>query len=158
MTGPTTRSRAQQDEGSSPPQSRFTSVANLYPQKDQAEPSSRPGPQGGQHEEQLPPPPTMAKVLMQIEHNRMDQTRILKQIARNTSSAPVPARKTGGHRAQGGLAEFQRTNPPVFSSSEDPMEAEDWLRNIEKKLLIAQCSEREKVLFASYQLDGAASA
>ena len=58
---------------------------------------------------------------------------------------------------QGSLADFQRTNPPVFSSSQNPMEAEDWLRDIEKSLLIAQCSEREKVLFASYQLKGAAS-
>lgn len=38
------------------------------------------------------------------------------------------------------------------------MEAEDWLRAIEKKMLIAQCSKIEKVLFASYQLDGVASA
>ena len=37
------------------------------------------------------------------------------------------------------------------------MEAADWLREIEKKLTIAQCSEREKVLYASYQLTGPAS-
>jgi hypothetical protein len=28
------------------------------------------------------------------------------------------------------------------------MEAEDWLESIEKKLHIAQCSDRKKVLFA----------
>jgi hypothetical protein len=28
------------------------------------------------------------------------------------------------------------------------MEAEDWLESIEKKLQIAQCSHRKKVLFA----------
>ena len=36
-------------------------------------------------EEELPPPPTFADVLLQIERNRMDQTRILEAIARNTS-------------------------------------------------------------------------
>jgi hypothetical protein len=34
------------------------------------------------------------------------------------------------------------------------MEAEDWLRSIEKKLEIAQCTDQEKVLFAAHQLFG----
>jgi hypothetical protein len=37
------------------------------------------------------------------------------------------------------------------------MEAEDWLRGVEKKLLIAQCTDHEKVLFAAYQLFGTAA-
>jgi hypothetical protein len=32
------------------------------------------------------------------------------------------------------------------------MEAEDWLRSIENKLEIAQCTDQEKVLFAAHQL------
>jgi hypothetical protein len=28
------------------------------------------------------------------------------------------------------------------------MEAEDWLKGVEKKLVIAQCTDRERVLFA----------
>jgi hypothetical protein len=36
------------------------------------------------------------------------------------------------------------------------MEADDWLKATEKKLLIAQCTEREKVLFAAHQLYGLA--
>jgi hypothetical protein len=34
------------------------------------------------------------------------------------------------------------------------MEAEDWLKGIEKKLMIAQCMDCEKVLFATHQLFG----
>jgi hypothetical protein len=34
------------------------------------------------------------------------------------------------------------------------MEAEDWLKSVEKKLEIAQCSKREKVLFTTHQLFG----
>jgi hypothetical protein len=34
------------------------------------------------------------------------------------------------------------------------MEAEDWLKRVEKKLMIAQCTDREKVLFATHQLFG----
>ncbi len=35
------------------------------------------------------------------------------------------------------------------------MEAEDWLKSIEKKLENAQCTDQEKVLFVAHQLFGA---
>jgi hypothetical protein len=35
--------------------------------------------------------------------------------------------------------------------------AEDWLKSIEKKLEIAQCTDQEKVLFAAHQLFGIAA-
>jgi hypothetical protein len=53
---------------------------------------------------------------------------------------------------QSHLAEFLQTRPTTFSQAKDPMEAEDWLKGVEKKLLIAQCMDREKVLFAAHQL------
>jgi hypothetical protein len=34
------------------------------------------------------------------------------------------------------------------------MEAKDWLKGVEKKLVIAQCTDHEKVLFAMHQLFG----
>jgi hypothetical protein len=36
------------------------------------------------------------------------------------------------------------------------MDADDWLKTIEKKLHVVQCNNREKVLFASHQLEGPA--
>jgi hypothetical protein len=53
--------------------------------------------------------------------------------------------------------EFLRTRPTTFSQAKDPMDAEDWLKGIEKKLVIAQCMNREKVLFAAHQLCGTAA-
>jgi hypothetical protein len=55
------------------------------------------------------------------------------------------------------LGEFQRTKPPTFSHSIEPMDADDWLKTIEKKLQVVQCNNREKVLFASHQLEGPAA-
>jgi hypothetical protein len=49
------------------------------------------------------------------------------------------------------LAEFLRTRPTTFSQAKDPMDAEDWLKGLEKKLVIAQWTKREKVLFAVHQ-------
>jgi hypothetical protein len=37
------------------------------------------------------------------------------------------------------------------------MDAEDWLKGAEKKLVIAQCTDRERVLFAAHQLYGTAA-
>jgi hypothetical protein len=37
------------------------------------------------------------------------------------------------------------------------MEAEDWLKGVEKKLVIAQCTDHEKVLFLAHQLFGTAA-
>jgi hypothetical protein len=52
------------------------------------------------------------------------------------------------------LGELQRTKPPTFSHSVEPMDADNWLKIIEKKLQVVQCNNREKVLFASHQLEG----
>jgi hypothetical protein len=37
------------------------------------------------------------------------------------------------------------------------MDAEDWLKGVKKKLVIAQCTDHEKVLFAAHQLYGTAA-
>ena len=38
----------------------------------------------------------------------------------------------------------------------DPLQADDWLRAVERQLDIAQCDDRECVLYAAGQLQGAA--
>jgi hypothetical protein len=48
-------------------------------------------------------------------------------------------------------------HPPTLSHAVDPLDANDWLKVIEKKLDITQCNDREKVLYASGRLEGAVS-
>jgi hypothetical protein len=47
--------------------------------------------------------------------------------------------------------------PPTFASAPDPLDADDWLKSIEKMRNIAQCSDREKVHYASGRLTGPAA-
>jgi hypothetical protein len=47
--------------------------------------------------------------------------------------------------------------PPTFSYAVEPMDADDWLKSIEKKLQVVQCNNHEKVLLASHQLFGPTS-
>jgi hypothetical protein len=58
---------------------------------------------------------------------------------------------------QSRLAEFLRTCPTTFSQAKDPMDAEDWLKGVKKKLVIAQYTDCEMVLFAAHQLYGTAA-
>jgi hypothetical protein len=50
---------------------------------------------------------------------------------------------------QSHLVEFLRTRLTTFSQAKGPMEAEDWLKGVEKKPVIAQCTDHKKVLFAA---------
>ena len=43
------------------------------------------------------------------------------------------------------LTRFLRLNPPVYSSSTEPIVADDWLRKIGKELTTAGCTDAERV-------------
>jgi hypothetical protein len=47
-------------------------------------------------------------------------------------------------------------NPPTYSHSIDPLDADDWLKTITKKLEIVQCTNREMVLYVAGRLVGQA--
>jgi hypothetical protein len=55
------------------------------------------------------------------------------------------------------IGEFQKTKPPTFSTAANPLEADDWLRDIEQKLQTVGCTDQEKVRYASHQLFGPAT-
>jgi hypothetical protein len=58
---------------------------------------------------------------------------------------------------QSRLVELLRTRPTTFSQTKDPMDVEDWLKGVKKKLVITQCTDHKKVFFAAYQLYGTAA-
>ena len=45
----------------------------------------------------------------------------------------------------------------MFSSSTEPIVADDWLRKIERELTTAGCTDAARVCFAAHQLDGPAA-
>ncbi|KAK1605957.1 hypothetical protein QYE76_029630 [Lolium multiflorum] len=52
----------------------------------------------------------------------------------------------GNHDHPGSkLKNFQNTNPPVFSKTEEPLDADDWLQTMENNLEVAGVEENEKV-------------
>ncbi|KAF0906575.1 hypothetical protein E2562_012028 [Oryza meyeriana var. granulata] len=54
------------------------------------------------------------------------------------------------------MFEFLRTKPPIFKGLGTPLDAEDWMHTMERKLEITQSTDGEKVRFTVQQLEGAA--
>jgi hypothetical protein len=95
-----------------------------------------------------PPPLTLEKVLAMQEQMLLTMQQTLVNLHAQHQAPPPPRDRLG---------DFQRTKPPTFSFAVEPMDADDWLKSIEKKLQVVQCNNREKMLLASHQLSGPAA-
>jgi hypothetical protein len=51
-----------------------------------------------------------------------------------------------------------KTNPPTFTPSAEPLDAEHWLHVLEQKFLLLAVTDEQKVRFAAQQLLGSTSA
>ena len=102
-----------------------------------------------QGEVPLPPPPPLGD-LAQIIHNK---TLILETLA-NALVNKRPREQTMNDK----LTAFLRTKPPTFAGSSNPLDANDWLRVIQRKLEPFEYQDRDKVLLAAHQLTGTALA
>jgi hypothetical protein len=78
----------------------------------------------------------------------MQQTMVHMQNAQH--QAPLPPLRNR-------LGDFQHTKSPTFSHSVEPMDADDWLKSVEKKLQVVQFNNQERVLLALHQLIGPAT-
>jgi hypothetical protein len=81
------------------------------------------------------------------EANRANNIRLLERIEQNT------ARRQDDRV---GMRDFLRLTPPVFSYSTEPLDADYWLRTIERKLQATHVAQADWVTFAAYHLEGAA--
>jgi hypothetical protein len=96
----------------------------------------------------LPPSLTLEHVLaMQAQMLQTMQQTLVNLHAQ--PQAPPPPRDR--------LGDFQCTKLPTFSYAVEPMDADDWLKSVKKKLQVVQCNNHEKVLLASHQLSGPAA-
>jgi hypothetical protein len=84
---------------------------------------------------------------MRQEWEEMHQERRVQQQQVPLPPPPPPLPPRDKHR------EFMSHKP----SSPDPLHADDWLKSVEKMLNIVQCSNQEKVLYASGRLTGPAA-
>jgi len=55
------------------------------------------------------------------------------------------------------LSDFQNARPIPFARAPEPMDAEDWVADTERKLNTVGCSDEEKVRYATHLLTGPAA-
>jgi hypothetical protein len=106
------------------------------------------GGEGG--ETHLPAPPELPLDLAQVLAN---QTRLIEVLTRSLEN-----QRPGGGRPQDRMGEFLRLKPPTFAGSSNPLDADDWLRTIKRKLEAIACPENQRVQLAAHQLSGMALA
>jgi hypothetical protein len=101
-----------------------------------------------------PPPPPVDLATILDRQNRILEllaNAMLTQINHGNGQHTPPSYT---HR----IADFHRLHPPKFGGSDNPLDADDWLREIEMKLEVIHTSDRDKVLLAVQQLTGPALA
>ena len=96
-----------------------------------------------------PPPPNLAEVMVR-------QTELLSQLVQAQQHQFRHQPRGRDEPPSAGYQDFFGTQPPLFRKTEEPLDADAWLRTIESKfaLLPAPCSDANKVLFVAQQLHG----
>ena len=99
-----------------------------------------------------PPPPNFAEYLAA-------QTELLRQLVQGQQQQQQQQQRGGPnvHQPQAaGYPEFLATQPSLFNKTEEPLDADAWIRTIESKisLILVPCSEQNKARFAAQQLRG----
>jgi hypothetical protein len=96
---------------------------------------------GGEETPNPPPiPPTLAEAIAALINAIGDNTRFLREMARNQ------IHRQGGrsqHQAPRDTTymDFSETCPPIFVKAEEPLEADEWIRVIEQKFGLIRCIE-----------------
>jgi hypothetical protein len=88
------------------------------------------------------------EIRQEMRQERQEMRQVRQEHQQLPPPPPPPAPPRDKH------LEFMSHKPPIFSNSSDPLQADDWLKSVDKMLNIAQCTDREKVLYASGRLTG----
>ena len=81
-----------------------------------------------------------------------------QQLVQGQQNPPHPQQRGGHDEHPAGYQEFFGTQPPLFSWTDEPLDADAWLRTIESKfaLVAVPCADANKAQFAAQQLRGTA--
>nr|AAL69435.1 Putative polyprotein [Oryza sativa]AAN04915.1 Putative polyprotein [Oryza sativa Japonica Group]AAP52154.1 retrotransposon protein, putative, Ty3-gypsy subclass [Oryza sativa Japonica Group] len=89
-----------------------------------------------------PPPPDTNSILTQILAQQANMMAAFLHHIQNPPQHNAPPPPPPPQHSK--LAEFLRIRPPTFSSSNNPVDALDWLHAVGKKLDTVQCNDEEK--------------
>ncbi|BAH94833.1 Os10g0357350 [Oryza sativa Japonica Group] len=85
----------------------------------------------------------LANILGKQQETQQRQMEILERITKSDAN-------------RNGLGEFQKLKPPTFSGTANPLEAEEWIVAMEKSFEAMGCTDKEKIIYATYMLQSSA--
>lgn len=60
-------------------------------------------------------------------------------------------------KATSAIKQFKELKPPIFKGTTDPLEAEVWITQVENIFRAMECPEEQKVVLATFVLEGEAN-
>ncbi|KAK1608547.1 hypothetical protein QYE76_032220 [Lolium multiflorum] len=106
----------------------------------------------------LPPPPMTQQNFVQYMQMMEERQRVTLEQQNRFFQELLQQNRVERHENQGvTLADFQNTKPISFAYAPEPMDAEDWLMDTERKLNTVSCNDQEKVRYATHLLCGPAA-
>src|SRR3954467_15887772 len=101
-------------------------------------------------------PDPMLQILQMLVSDREDERAKRQANLATLQHIAQMANNNQGHGNQDNhgskLKNFQNTNPPVFTKSEEHLDADDWLQTKENNLEVEGMESNKKVLFATHYL------
>jgi len=89
----------------------------------------------------------------------LQMTQLLGQMQRSQQEFELDHRNNrNGGNARVTIRDFLALNPPTFQPTEEPLDADDWLREVNHVLTVGSVAEVDKVSFATHLLKGESAA
>jgi hypothetical protein len=86
-------------------------------------------------------PPTMAKAIAALVNATAENAWLLREMTQNNQNAPQGNRGRYNNRNETTYIDFTDTRPLVFTRADEPLEVDDWLRTMEQKFDLINCTE-----------------
>ena len=91
----------------------------------------------------------MVQTQQQIQQQMFEQ----QQIQRDTQQHQYPPPQLGEQPVQrNNISEFKKLAPPAFKGTTEPLEADNWIMEMEKAFAVQECLDEEKIRYAVYLL------
>jgi hypothetical protein len=102
---------------------------------------------GAGNQQHLPPPPPLPPSIAQT---MATQNEVLRQLLQNQQMYQSQGERQHQQHQTASYQDFLSTQPPLFTPTNDPLDADTWIRVMEPKfaLLELSCSETNKAQFA----------
>ncbi|KAK1694310.1 hypothetical protein QYE76_011007 [Lolium multiflorum] len=127
------------------------SASSVRPKKEEADEAAR-------NQFPPPPPPMTQQNFLQYMQMLEERQRVTMEQQNKFFQELLQQNRVERPENQGvTLSDFQNTKPISFAYAPEPMDAEDWLMDTERKLNTVGCNDLEKVRYATHLLCGPAA-